>query len=111
MKSTTANRLLITLVVGALLVGFGFSRNRLKIEGYLAAEDAKAIVKGIRAWSAPRLFSNITLKPQKDGSVWAILDESDGFGSLTICTNDGAGWKRTKKLLLSADADGLIEAD
>jgi hypothetical protein len=109
MKSTTANRLLITVVVGTLVVAFGVSRNRVKVEGYLAVEDAKAISKGVRAWSSPRWFNDITLKPQTDGSVWAFLDESDGYRSITIFTNDGAGWKGTRRLLIAEDKDKQVK--
>jgi len=84
------------------------SRETVRVEGDLSKAEVKEIVSGIRGWSEPRLFRDITISKQKDGTVHAMLKESADYKSITVFNNDGSGWKQQTRFLLKSDAENLI---
>ncbi len=98
----------MTITAIALLVGYLMSRETVRVEGDLSKAEVKEIVSGIRGWSEPRLFRDITISKQRDRTVHAMLEESADYKSIMVFTNDGSGWKQQTRFLLKSDADDLV---
>ena len=83
------------------------SRDTIRVEAGVSAQEAKEMVGKAQEWSSPKFFRHIEVRRAKEGHVAVWIREPKNGWSVTVFTNSSGSWKKEIWYLVQEDKTKL----